>query len=289
MRAFLRCLLAGLIALSLGAAPAAVLAASLDTTADHVLGQTLFTTALANNGGLNASGLTIPYGVAVDARTGRLYVADQNNNRVLSWPNAAALANHQAADLVIGQPGFTTNTANNGGLGKASLNGPRGVAVDAQGNLFVADSGNNRVLEYNAPLANHAAAARVFGQPDFATGTPNTGGVSGASLAFPEDVALDARGNLFVADLFNNRVLEYNIPLDTGLSAANRVLGQIDVNHNSVNAGGLGASSLNQPTGVAVNSDGTVYVADHGNSRVLVYDNPLTTDTIADLVLASRT
>src|SRR5437867_3475659 len=79
-------------------------AASGDTVADRVLGQPNFTSGACTQQALTASNLCAPEGVAVDAG-GRLYVADTNNNRVLSWPNAASFTNGQAADMVFGQGG----------------------------------------------------------------------------------------------------------------------------------------------------------------------------------------
>jgi hypothetical protein len=119
-----------------------------DATADMEQGQPSFTDNTANNALMPvANHLNGPNGVAVDVHSGRLFVADENNNRVVSWPNAQGQANGQAPDLVLGQPDFAANGANNGGLSARSLNSPLYAAVDAQGNLYVADINNNRVLE----------------------------------------------------------------------------------------------------------------------------------------------
>ena len=77
----------------------------------------------------------------------------------------------------------------------------------------MADNGNNRVLEYNTPLTSGTTADTVFGQGgSFASGTANNGGLSEDSLSSPTGIAVDASGNLYVADDGNNRVLEYNCP-----------------------------------------------------------------------------
>jgi sugar lactone lactonase YvrE len=236
-----------------------------------VIGQADFTHGDVNSGGLSASSLIVPLGVAVDAH-GNLYVADYGNRRVLEYD--APLSTHASATRVIGQPDFTHNDFNNGGLSARSLKGPYGVALDAHGNLYVADGLNNRVLEYDAPLSTYAAAARVLGQPDFTHGDTNSGGLSASSLSAPYSAELDGFGNLYVADGLNNRVLEYDAPLSTHAAAA-RVFGQPDFSHGDLNNGGLSASSLNEPYGVAVDAYGNLYVADVGNSRVLEYDNQL--------------
>src|SRR5438309_2338863 len=122
------------------------------------------------------------------------------------------------ADRVFGQGGsFASGTCNPGMIVSAStMCHPFGVVVDAGGNFYVADSGNQRVVEYNTPLTIDAVPAGVFGQGgSFTIGTcnPPMGIPSANSLCGPEDVAVDAAGNLYVADNNNNRVLEYNTPL----------------------------------------------------------------------------
>src|SRR5208282_2079126 len=105
--------------------------------------------------------LDSPVTVAIDTSVtpNRVYVSDYNNNRVLGWNDVATLTNGETADLVIGQPDFTSSAPNNGGESASTLDLPQGVVVDGSGNLYVADFGNNRVLEYNTPFA---ACAGVF-------------------------------------------------------------------------------------------------------------------------------
>jgi len=240
--------------------------------AGRVFGQPSFITNTVNTGGVSASSLDFPWGVALDAQ-GNLYAADYYNNRVLGY--TAPLTSSMAADRVFGQPNPISNTVNTDGLGPSSLWGPHAVALDAQGHLYVADSKNNRVLEYDTPLAHDSIADRVFGQADFTHNTANKGGsVSASSLIYPTGVALDRLGNLYVADWLNNRALEYNAPL-TSDQAAGRVFGQPDYLSSGPNNPSLSAISLLNPQGVALDAQGNVYVADSGNNRVLEYDRPL--------------
>jgi sugar lactone lactonase YvrE len=269
------------------------LGASGDTSADRVLGQFDFIHNIANL--VDGRGLSSPGYAALDtsATPNHLYVADTANHRVLGWNNAAGFANGDPADLVIGQPDFLSATCNNGGLGATTLCSPEGIAVDANGNLYVADAGNNRVLEYTTPFSvctsfpcvTGAAANLVFGQgSSFTSSTANNGGVSATSLSDPLGVAVDAGGNLYVADSANNRVLEYNTPLTTD-TIADSVFGQGGLfTTNNYNNGGISAASLANPSGVGVDPSGNVYVADTGNSRVLEYNTPLTTGTTANSV-----
>jgi len=136
------------------------------------------------------------------------------------------------ADLVYGQGGdFNANTCDSDTIDGSSTNldlcNPFGVAVDGSSNLYVADLGNGRVLEYDTPSTN-AAADNVFGQGgDFTSDFCNFDGAftgSENNLCNPAGVAVDTSGNIFIADEDNNRMLEYDIPLTTD-TTADRVLG----------------------------------------------------------------
>ena len=235
-----------------------------DTTADRVFGQGgSFTSNTCNNGGLSTSSLCGPQDGVVDA-SGNLYIVDSGNHRVLEYDSP--LTTDMVADRV-----FT------------GLNAPFGVALDTSGNLYVADFGNSRVLEYNTPLTTDTTADRVFGQPDFTSNLCNQGPTPSAStLCSPTGVAVDASGNVYIADFSNNRVLEYNTPLTTD-TVADRVFGQAgSFTTNLCNA--VSASSLCSPLRSAPDASGNLFVTDSLNHRLLEYNTPLTTDTVADRV-----
>src|SRR5271155_3581903 len=136
-----------------------------DTIADRELGQL----DMVHNGFnlVDGIGLALPEGAALDTSVSpnRLYVADSYNNRVLGWNNAAGFINGAPADLVIGQTDVFAQLI----LGACSpptasnLCFPEGIAVDHNGNLYVADTRNNRVLEYFAPVGNNPTAGVGFG------------------------------------------------------------------------------------------------------------------------------
>lgn len=254
------------------------------TTADDVVGQADFVHKTANTPDLNS--LNLPIGIAVD-HSNHLYVADTSNNRVLGYSSAAAFANGEPAVLVIGQPDAFSNSCDNGGVISSTLCNPEGVAVDKANNLYVADTSNNRVLQYISPFSTKqtVAAAKVFGQSNFTSSGCNSPAESAATMCTPTGVALDTLGNLYVADFSNNRVLEIKAPLVSG-KAATQVFGQNNkFNQNLCNLGLSPASnSLCFPSGVALDPSNNLYVADTTNNRVLGFKVPFAPSPVADKV-----
>jgi hypothetical protein len=237
------------------------------TTADRVYGQNgSFTSNAANLGGVSATSLSKPVGIAVDA-SGGLYIADAVNNRVLHFP-----AGSTTADRVYGQGGsFTSNMANQWGVSATSLSGPGGVAMDGHGGLYIADGGNSRVLHYPA---GSTVADVVYGQNGSFTGSASYPcDASATSLCGPGAVAVDSTGAIYISDSGNSRLLHYPV----GSTTADRVYGQPDFTSNDSNYGGENASTLYLPTGVAVDRGGGLYVADTLNNRVLYFPAGSTT------------
>jgi len=156
---------------------------------------------------------------------------------------------------------------------------PSAIAFDSGGNLWVADSGGNRVLEYKAPFSIHEAASIVIGQSSFTTldsATTSTG------LNTPNSLAFDSSGNLWVVDSSNNRVVEYKAPFSTGESAS-IVIGQSSFTVNDYTI--TNSTSLDSPYGLGFDSSGNLWVADLLNGRVLEYTTPLSTHEAASLVI----
>jgi len=249
--------------------------------ADIVIGQPDFFSSTADFNGVTASSLSAPSGLAVDS-SGNLYVADQSNNRVLEYNTPFTVTGEPGsgdtiADEVFGQSdNFTSNACNFNASTTAatasSLCVPAGVALDSMGELYIADSSNNRVLEYSFPSIN-TTANLVLGQANFTT---TVAGLSKTALDDPQDVAPDSAGNLYVVDGGSNtRVLEFNAPLTTDAAAA-RVFGQSNFTTGGCDSLGVTANSLCAPTGVALDGSNRLYIVDQGNSRVLEYNTPLT-------------
>lgn len=276
--------------LLIGAAPA--LAAPENTTADAVIGQPGFTTNLANQGLGAATGATLNgnRGLFVDS-TGRLWVADTSNHRVLMFNNAATFANGASADLVLGQANFTSTDENRGAVNpdKNTLAGPRSVVVDSAGRCYVADSDNKRILRYDPPFTNGMDAVQVFGQAGSFT-TKNQAATNAATadnLGNPDGIGIDKLDNLWCADRFLSRVVRYNTPAaGVGDTTADLVIGQpnftsADPNQNNANPS---ANTLNRPIGCCLDAAGNLYVADEFNNRVLLYLAPLSTNMNATRV-----
>jgi hypothetical protein len=221
-------------------AVALALTGSGDTLPDLVLGQPDFVHKLQNL--VDSKGLWGPSAVAIDSE-GHVYVADTQNDRVLGWISTTALRNGAPASLLAGQSSFF-DSGGVGGLQPTAadtLRSPSGVATDSQGNLYVVDRGDSRVLAFANPFAQCSGtpciigkAQAVFGQADFVSNKPNQGaGPTAQSLYAPVGAAVDTSDNLFVADQYNNRVLEYRQPL-TSANHCNNMFPCADVSADTV-------------------------------------------------------
>jgi uncharacterized protein (TIGR03437 family) len=250
--------------------------------------------------------LNTPSGVAVDSSVlgGVTYVADTGNNRVLYWRNAKA-SDGQMADGVIGQRDLVTTFA--GGPGTSisiGFRAPTGLAVDSQGNLYVADTGNNRILRFARPSAQTGDLIQpnlVIGQTNFTSNAPNQNELTPTSrtLAFVRDnftyrvaMLFDPQGNLWVTDPGNHRVVRYPASA-LGSSAANNpeadlVLGQSNFSSREtfdLNVQGpLFKGGLRFPGSLALDAGGRLFVGDQ-LGRVLVYAGGLRTGVPATRIL----
>src|SRR5579871_2696385 len=197
--------------------------------ANVVLGQQDFTTTTENVPG-TPNGLRLPTAVASDGV--RVVVADTNHNRVLIW-NSIPSINDQPADVVIGQPDFTSQGIPGNTPTAKSLRGPQGVWIQ-NGKLYVADTQNNRVLIYNRiPTTNGVAADVVLGQPNFTSAiqpdlTQQNNSATPSNLLNPVAVSSDGL-HLFVTDLGFNRVLIWKSIPSSNAAPADVVIGQPDM------------------------------------------------------------
>ncbi|MBM3255967.1 MAG: hypothetical protein FJZ04_00650 [Candidatus Moranbacteria bacterium] len=188
-----------------------------NASADVVLGQPDMTSNSSDQGGaVSAQGMRMPRGVF--ASGGKLFICDDQNNRVLIYNNIPTI-NNTAPDVVVGQPDMSSSSANQGGSANYNtLNKPRGVYSDGT-RLFIADYQNHRVLQYNSiPAANNASADRIIGQSDPGHNQANRGGATAANTLYRPYGVFQYGSALYVADTYNNRVLFYDIGPADGLS-----------------------------------------------------------------------
>ncbi len=193
----------------------------------------------------------------------------------------ASLTADQAANIVLGQPNLYTGSPNQQSvLNLKDLSAPFSATFDSSGNLWVADSGNNRVLEFKPPFSTNEVAAVVIGQPNmFSSGCATTP----TGLCQPFSLAFDPTGNLWISDSANNRVLEYlSSNLITGDGAAN-VLGEPDM---FSSAYATSPTGLYDPSGLAFDPTGNLWISDQGNQRVVEYlsSNLITGDGAANVL-----
>jgi trimeric autotransporter adhesin len=222
----------------------------------------------SGNGGaaLNAQ-MNSPQGVAVDA-AGNLYIADTGNNvvrKVGTDGNIVAFAGN-------GQAG---NGGDGGAAASAQLKAPQGVSVDAKGIVYIADSGNARVrkVDLTGNISNVAG-----------NGTPGYGGDNGSAgtsqLYTPTAVAADAAGNLYIADFNNNRIRKVSTNGTITTVAGNGYAGY------SGDGGPATSAQLSLPQGVAVDAAGNLYIADTGNNVIRLVNTTGLISTLAGNGLA---
>lgn len=255
------------------------------TPADILIGQPDFSREGRNaKGDVGAATLNVPTGVA--ASGGVLAVADAWNHRVLLWHGYPQESN-RPADVVLGQADFRGGQANRGADAARAdtLNWCYGVSI-LRGRLFVADTGNRRVLVWDTiPTTNGTPADLVMGQHDFTTRDESAGAESGPlGMRWPHGIALAGK-TLLVSDAGNNRVMAWRrVPAANG-AACDFVFGQSDVtsvDHNQA-AYYPTAGAMSMPYGLAV-QDERLVVADTANSRLLGFD----IDSLSMGVEASR-
>ncbi len=212
------------------------------------------------DGAGSAARFNNPWGVAEDS-TGNLYVADYYNYTIRKVTPAG---------VVTTLAGLAGSWGSTDGMGRAarfgtSSGGPTGVAVDGNGNVYVADYWNRTIRKVTP-----TGVVTTLAGPGDGMGSRYADGVgSNAGLLLPEGVAADSVGNVYVADTDNNTIRKVTTAgMVTTLGGDASIIDQF---HNAVggSADGLGsAARFNSPAGVAVDSASNVYVADRGNNTI---------------------
>ena len=202
----------------------------------------------SGDGGLATNAeLNNPYGVAVDSN-GNIYIADTNNNRIRKVNSTTGIITTIAGNGTAGYSG-------DGGLAtNAELYYPYGVAVDSNGNIYIADTYNNRIRKVNSTTGIITTIAGNGTAGYSGDGGPATN----AQLNYPYGVAVDSSGNIYIADTDNNRIRKVN--------STTGIITTIAGNGNPGYSGDGGPATnaeLYDPSGVAVDSNGNIYIADY--------------------------
>jgi DNA-binding beta-propeller fold protein YncE len=247
------------------------------TTPSYVLGQKDFTSSVAV---ATQAGFNRPQGLAYDPVNQRLFVADGQNNRVLSFNVATStIANNESSTFVLGQTTFVASSTGNGSTGFFLSNGGGALAYDpANQRLFVGDYQNGRAMVFGVP-SNATSGINGESALNILTGTTSTGQTL---MGKPAGFAYDpVNQRLFIAESQNkNRVTVYNAATSTisNSEAASYVLGQPDFSTSTSNSNQAG---MNTPDGVVYDASSTrLFVGDTGNSRIMVFN--VATSSIAN-------
>jgi uncharacterized protein (TIGR03437 family) len=197
-----------------------------------------------DNGPATSAQLWYPSGVAVDS-AGNLYVADTFNHRIRKISNG----------VITTVAGGGPSLGDNGPATSAQVLYPYGVAADSTGNLYIADTGHNRIRK-----VSNGVITTVAGNGTCCFSGDN-GPANGAQVYFPEGVAVDSAGDLYIADNVNNRIRK----------VSNGVISTVAGTGTEGFSGDNGpatSAQLNHPAGVAVDSAGNLYIADTSNNLI---------------------
>ena len=215
-----------------------------------------------DGGPATAAQLSSPYGVALDG-AGNLYIADTRNDRIRKVDASGAIS-------TVAGDGTQGYSGDGGPATAAQLRLPYGVALDGAGNLYIADTSNDRIRKVDAS----GAISTVAGD-----GTRGYGGDGGpataAQLSLPFRVALDGAGNLYIADTYNNRIRKVDASgvITTVAGDGTRGYGG--------DGGPATAAQLDLPYGVALDGADNLYIADRNNHRIRKVDASGVITTVA--------
>jgi hypothetical protein len=205
-----------------------------------------------DGGPATSAGLASPQGVAVDS-SGNIFIADYYTNRIREVVKATGNIITVAGNGALGYSG------DGGPATSAMLYDPTGVAVDASGNLFIADSGNERVREVVQATGNIITIAGT-GSAGY---SGDAGPATSAKMWSPENVAVDGNGNVFIADAYNYRIREVS-----QLTGAIYTVAGTGTAGYSGDGGPATSAAVNHAYGVAVDGSGDLFIADTYNDAV---------------------
>jgi hypothetical protein len=203
-----------------------------------------------DGGAATSATLASPSAVAYDVN-GNVYIADRNNHVIRELVKSSGVISTIAGSGLQGFGG------DGGAATSAYLDTPTGVAVDVNGNVYIADSHNNRIRKVSGGNISTVAGVGIVGF------SGDLGVATAAQLSLPSAVAVDVNGNLYIADTNNQRIRKVTGTTITTIAGNGEELLAGD-------GGAATSAALDSPTGVAVDSNGNVYVADRLNQRIRI-------------------
>jgi sugar lactone lactonase YvrE len=214
-----------------------------------------------DGGAATAASLYYPWSVAVDS-SGNLYIADQSNSRIRKVTASSGIITTVAGSSSSGFAG------DGGPATSASLAGPQGVVLDQSGHLFIVDTSNRRVRKVD--LATGIITTVAGGGYYVGAGRP----AIYTRLEYPRGLVIDSAGNLFISDFRDETIFGYSYPVNPMVRRVDAQTGMLSVlagQSSDGYAGDGGPASLvrfSRPMGLALDSNGNLFVADSTNNRI---------------------
>ena len=229
---------------------------------------------VSGNGGVGLAGddtatklpMVSPFGVAADS-SGNIYIAEFGTNRIRRVDNASGKITTAVGDGILGFAG------DGGAPDKVEMNGPTSVALDGSGNIYFVDSLNYRIRKLAGGTVTTVAGNGLLSR------SGDGGPAINAQLNAPAGVAVDSAGNLYIADTLNNMVRRVSPDGTITAFAGTGTAGS------SGDGSAATSAQLNAPQGLAVDTAGTLYIADTGNNRVRKVSGGTISTVASDLSL----
>jgi len=232
------------------------------------------TASCGDNGPAKHALLNLPQGIAVDS-AGNIFIADSSDNRIRRVDHASPFTITTFAGTGKPCPDPTTSCGDDGPATSAKLNFPEGVAVDAAGNVYIADTKDHRI-RYVDPKGNiHRFAGNGGACLDSTQKCGDTGLAINANLRLPQSVAADASGNFYIADAGDHKIRFVDTTGTISTVVGNGVQGF------SGDGGNATAAELDLPGGIYLDSAGNIIISDTGNQRIRQVDSTGTITTLA--------